>query len=56
MNIFPSFISKYELGERRLDLYETYLIPKALDIDTLKFFEKLIKKWDSINRINTSDI
>lgn len=33
----PSFVGKYELGERRLDVIELLVIVKALDQDPFKF-------------------
>lgn len=32
-----SYVSKYELGERRLDFVETILVCEALDVDFLQF-------------------
>jgi transcriptional regulator with XRE-family HTH domain len=36
-----SFVSKYERGERRLDLIEFLDVADALDIDPLEFIRKL---------------
>ncbi len=36
-----SFVSKYENGERRIDLIEFLEIAAALEIDPLKFIEEL---------------
>lgn len=36
-----SFVSKYENGERRLDLSEVYSICNALDISFVTFAERL---------------
>jgi len=44
-----SFISKYESGERRLDLVELRLICKALDIDIID----LLKRFEE--EINTNE-
>lgn len=38
-----SYVSKYELGERRIDLVEAYEICCALDTDFVAFVQKLIK-------------
>ncbi|MGA2984328.1 MAG: helix-turn-helix transcriptional regulator [Terriglobia bacterium] len=38
-----SFVSKYENGERRLDLAEVYSICKALNISFVAFAERLEK-------------
>ncbi len=38
-----SFVSKYERGERRLDVIEFLKIAKVLGIDPFKFLEKLEK-------------
>lgn len=42
-----SFISKYESGERRLDLIEFLDIARALSIDPYAFINQLEKKMDS---------
>lgn len=36
-----SFVSKYESGERRLDLTEVYSVCKALNISFVAFAERL---------------
>jgi transcriptional regulator with XRE-family HTH domain len=36
-----SYVSKYERGERRLDLIEFLEVAKVLNIDPTSFFEKL---------------
>lgn len=36
-----SFVSKYERGERRLDVVEYFDISKALGLDPLKFLREL---------------
>ncbi|MCU1336352.1 MAG: putative transcriptional regulator [Bryobacterales bacterium] len=38
-----SFVSKFERGERRLDLVEFLEIARALEIDPLKFIRKLVR-------------
>jgi transcriptional regulator with XRE-family HTH domain len=38
-----SFVSKYENGERRLDLTEVYSVCKALNISFVTFAERLEK-------------
>ena len=38
-----SFVSKYESGERRLDLTEVYSVCKALNISFVAFAERLEK-------------
>ncbi|MGB5864414.1 MAG: helix-turn-helix transcriptional regulator [Sulfitobacter sp.] len=35
----PSFVGKYELGERRLDVVETLVILAALGIEPLEFLK-----------------
>ena len=49
-----SYVSKYELGERRLDFVETILVCEALGLDFVQFaatfsaqFEKTRRKKDS---------
>jgi transcriptional regulator with XRE-family HTH domain len=39
----PSFVGKYELGERRLDIVEVFVILNAMEIDPLAFLGKHIK-------------
>lgn len=39
-----SYVSKYERGERRLDLIEFLEIAEALEIDPLVFIEKLLEE------------
>ncbi len=39
-----SYVSKYERGERRLDLIEFLEIAEALEIDPLAFIEKLLEE------------
>jgi transcriptional regulator with XRE-family HTH domain len=36
-----SFVSKYERGERRLDVIEFGQVARALDIDPLKFLKRV---------------
>jgi transcriptional regulator with XRE-family HTH domain len=38
-----SYVSKYERGERRLDLIEFLQITQALEIDPLAFIEELLR-------------
>lgn len=33
----PSFVGKYELGERRLDVIETFVVLRALGVDPVDF-------------------
>jgi transcriptional regulator with XRE-family HTH domain len=42
-----SYVSKYELGERRIDLVETLAILRALDVDAVTFVRRLIKGIDT---------
>lgn len=49
LNAPQSFISKYELGERLLNLYELKQICEALDIKLLSF----IKRLENENEDNT---
>jgi transcriptional regulator with XRE-family HTH domain len=41
----PSFVGKYELGERRLDVVEVFVILTALECDPLIFLEKNLKHF-----------
>ena len=38
-----SFVSKYERGERRLDVIEFGQVARALDVDPLKFLKRVYK-------------
>lgn len=38
----PSFVGKYELGERRLDIIEVFVILDALGVAPLEFLESEI--------------
>jgi len=39
----PSFIGKYELGERRIDVVETWIIIDALGHDPIDFLRENLK-------------
>jgi transcriptional regulator with XRE-family HTH domain len=39
-----SFVSKYERGERRLDVIEFGEVARALGVDPLRFLEKLYRE------------
>lgn len=39
----PSFVAKYELGERRLDVVETLVILNALGADPKAFLDEHVK-------------
>jgi transcriptional regulator with XRE-family HTH domain len=41
-----SFVSKYESGERRLDLVELQQICRALEIDLVQFVRRFLKAPD----------
>lgn len=38
-----SFVGKYELGERRLDVIELLVVLKSLEVDSAVFFENLLR-------------
>lgn len=42
-----SYVSKYELGERRLDLVETFQICRALNVDVVAFVQQFAKRVES---------
>jgi len=42
-----SYVSKYELGERRLDLIETFEICRALNADFVAFVQQFAKRAES---------
>ncbi|HUG80101.1 MAG TPA: helix-turn-helix transcriptional regulator [Bryobacterales bacterium] len=41
-----SFVSKYERGERRLDVIETGLVARALGVDPIEFLRRVYKSKD----------
>ncbi|MDR1026076.1 MAG: helix-turn-helix domain-containing protein [Lactobacillus sp.] len=43
MGVVQTFVSKYELGERRIDVVELAQILEAMGINPIKFFEKWYK-------------
>jgi transcriptional regulator with XRE-family HTH domain len=45
-----SFVTKYELGERRLDLIEFLEIASALNANPLSFINKLQKQMRSVEK------
>lgn len=59
LGVPQSYVSKYEIGERRLDLIETLEVCRALDADFVDFIEQFTKRIetqgrDSINRTRQS--
>lgn len=49
LGMYSSYVSKYELGERSLNIFEVFQIARALEIDELQFVTQLFKKWNSMN-------
>ena len=47
LGVPQSYVSKYELGERRVDLIEAFEICRVLDTDPVAFVRKLIRTIDS---------
>jgi transcriptional regulator with XRE-family HTH domain len=47
LGVPQSYVSKYELGERRVDLVEAFDICRALDTDPVAFVRRLIKTIES---------
>jgi transcriptional regulator with XRE-family HTH domain len=43
LGVHQSYVSKYELGERRLDLVETFEICRALNTDFVAFVQQFAK-------------
>ncbi len=41
-----SFVSKYETGERRLDLIEFLQVADALEINSVEFVQKLLGRLE----------
>ena len=46
LDVPQSFVSKYEIGERRLDILELRLVCKALGISLEEFVHKLEESLD----------
>jgi transcriptional regulator with XRE-family HTH domain len=46
LNVPQSFISKYEIGDRRLDILELRLVCKAIGISLEEFIHKLEESLD----------
>jgi transcriptional regulator with XRE-family HTH domain len=42
-----SYVSKYELGERRIDVVETFAVCRALNADFASFVKELISRIES---------
>jgi transcriptional regulator with XRE-family HTH domain len=49
-----SHVSKYELGERRLDLLETVLICEAMGVDFVEFAASIVAKLKTVRRGRSS--
>jgi len=47
LGVPQSYVSKCELGERRIDVVEALVICRALDTDPLAFVRKLIRAIES---------
>jgi transcriptional regulator with XRE-family HTH domain len=47
LGVPQSYVSKYELGERRLDLVETFEICRALNTDFVAFVRAFAKRVES---------
>jgi transcriptional regulator with XRE-family HTH domain len=47
LDVPQSYVSKCELGERRVDLVETLEICRALNVDPLAFVRRLINSTES---------
>jgi transcriptional regulator with XRE-family HTH domain len=45
-----SYVSKYELGERRLDFVETILVCEALGVDFVQFAAKFGAEFEKTRR------
>ena len=45
-----SYVSKYELGERRLDFVETILVCSALGVDFVQFAAKFFAQFENARR------
>jgi transcriptional regulator with XRE-family HTH domain len=46
LRVPQSFVSKYESGERRLDLLELQLVCRALDVSLVSF----VKRFDDVSK------
>jgi transcriptional regulator with XRE-family HTH domain len=47
LGVPQSYVSKYEVGERRIDIIETFAICRALGADPVVFLRKVIKTIES---------
>jgi transcriptional regulator with XRE-family HTH domain len=47
LGVPQSYVSKYELGERRLDFVETFEICHALNVDVVAFVQRFAKRIES---------
>jgi transcriptional regulator with XRE-family HTH domain len=45
-----SFVAKYENGERRIDVVEFVEIARALRLQPVRFFERIIEALDAVTR------
>ena len=50
LDVPRSFVSRIELGERRIDLVELYWICQALGVDPLDISMQLVKTFRKIDR------
>jgi transcriptional regulator with XRE-family HTH domain len=44
LSVPQSFVAKYELGERRLDILELFDVLESIGADKLNFIQRLISK------------
>jgi transcriptional regulator with XRE-family HTH domain len=47
LGVPQSFVSRYESGQRRLDIVELRHVAKALGVSTLEFLTQLGSEWKS---------
>lgn len=45
-----SFVSRFELGDRRLDVVELYWILQALGVDPAQFLSELVREFGKIEK------
>jgi transcriptional regulator with XRE-family HTH domain len=50
LGVPQSYVSKYELGERRIDFVETYEICRALNTDLREFANQYVRAIESRSR------
>lgn len=56
LGMYTSFVGKYEIGERDLDIFDLFYILYALEQDEVKTLSEIYQKWKKINKKNLAVI